>query len=125
MSNDESYRRYRDYFTNFLPGIVGQLLMEDLKSLSTCFEISVADQKDPPWVLVIEAGRLTGLQKSGQEPVCTFRVETDILLEIVTARLSPQKAFFNMDIHLDGDIEMGLRLSMVLEPFFQKFPYGD
>lgn len=111
------------YFTEFLPGIYGQLLIEDLKNLSVCFEIAVSDGTDAPWRLVVEEGRLVQVGHEGPGPVCRFTLDGGTLLEVVAGRIAPHEAFFDMRIQLEGDIEMGLKLSTVLAPFFQRFPF--
>jgi predicted lipid carrier protein YhbT len=116
-------KSYRAYFTEFLPSIYGELLIEDLKDLTACFEILVKDADDPPWRLAIENGRLAYAGHEGPAPGCRFEVAIDTLLRIVSARETPQAAFFDMRIELTGDIELGLKLSTVLKPFFQRFPY--
>lgn len=113
---------YRRYFTDFLPTLYGQLLIEDLRDLNACCEIVVKD--DPPaWRIAIESGRLVYAGHQGPEPSCAFHLDTETLLSVVGAAETPQQAFFDMRIELTGDIEMGLKLSTVLEPFFQRFPY--
>ncbi len=111
------------YFTEFLPRIHGQLLLEDLKTLSVCFEIAVSDGAGAPWRLVVEEGRLVQAGPDEPEPVCRFTLDAGTLLEVVAGHIAPQEAFFDMRIQLEGDIEMGLKLSTVLAPFFQRFPY--
>ncbi len=46
-----------------------------------------------------------------------------LFVEVVTARCTPAAAFFDTRIDLEGDMEMGLKLSTVLEPFFRRFSY--
>jgi hypothetical protein len=111
------------YFSEFLPGILDKLLIADLRTLTACFEIRVTDSGDPPWRLGIEEGRLTYVGHEGPEPVCRFCLDSDTLVEVVTARCTPSAAFFDSRIDLEGDMEMGLKLSTVLEPFFHRFPY--
>ncbi len=114
---------HRPYFEEFLPGILGKLLIEDLESLSTCFEIAVTDAGEPPWRLAIERGRLVHVGHEGPEPACRFRLDRETLLEVVRGRCRPAEAFFDRRIEVEGDIETGLKLSTVLEPFFARFPY--
>lgn len=111
------------YFETFLPDIRGQLLIPDLESLSTCFAIDVTDVAGPPWRIAIEWGRLVHVGQEGPEPLCVFRLDSGTLLEVVAARLAPAEAFFAKRIDLDGDMELGLKLSTVLAPFFSGFPF--
>lgn len=111
------------YFMEFLPSIIGQLMIEDLKDLTNCFEISVTGADVPPWRLAITDGRLSYVGHEGPEPVCRFTMDAETLLEVIAARRSPQEAFFDMRIDIEGDMETGLKLSTVLEPFFHRFPF--
>lgn len=116
-----NYLKYRKYFTEFLPRIVGRLMLSDLKDLSTHVEIVVTDSGDPPWQLTVDNGKLTHVGQDGPNPVCRFLLNTETLLEIVTAQVSPQDAFFEMRIEIEKDIERGLELSVVLGAFFENF----
>jgi len=111
------------YFEAFLPTIFGRLLIPDLERLTTCFAIEVTDLDAPPWCIAIEAGRLVGVGHDGPEPLCTFQLDTATLLEVVAARVAPAEAFFARRIELEGDMELGLKLSTVLAPFFEGFPF--
>ena len=115
---------YRQYFESFLPGIRGQLLIPDLESLTTCFAIAVTDQDDPPWRIAIEAGRIACVGHEGPQPLCCFRLDTEALLDVIAARVVPAEAFFAKRIDLEGDLELGLKLSTVLAPFFERFPFS-
>jgi hypothetical protein len=120
---EDDRARVLRYFHDFLPRLRGQLLIPDLESLTTCFAIAVRDSDDPPWRVVIEAGRLVAVGPDGPPPLCLFRLDTPTLLEVVAARVAPAEAFFARRIDLEGDMELGLKLSTVLAPFFEGFPF--
>jgi predicted lipid carrier protein YhbT len=111
------------YFTEFLPTILGQLLIEDLRDLGGCFEIVVTDAATPPWRLVLSRGRLVHVGHDGPAPACRFSLDAATLAEVVAARCTPADAFFEKRIEVEGDVETGLVLSTVLEPFFRRFPF--
>jgi predicted lipid carrier protein YhbT len=50
-------------------------------------------------------------------------VASDTFASIVCGKLAPQQAFFQRNIDIEGDVEMGLRLATVLAAFFRKWPY--
>lgn len=122
-TNMDSTKRCCAYFDVFLPGILNVLLLEELESLSTCFEIYVSNCGRPAWRLRIEQGRLCDVGHEGPAPVCRYTLDADALLDVASARSTPQEAFFSQRIELDGDMEMGMRLSTVLEPFFRRYPF--
>jgi predicted lipid carrier protein YhbT len=111
------------YFEEFLPGLMGRLLIEDLRDLDTCFEIVVTGADERPWRIQVEQGRLVAVAHDGPEPACRFRADVATMRDIVAARCTPAEAFFDLRVELDGDVESGLKLSTVLEPFFQRFPF--
>lgn len=122
---EEARPEHLRYFLEFLPTILDKLLIEDLRTLTTCFEIRVTDGEDPPWRLGIHDGRLTYVGHEGPEPVCRFSLDSSTFREVVAARCTPSAAFFDTRIELEGDMEMGLKLSTVLEPFFHRFPFRE
>ena len=112
----------RHYFEQFLPTLYGRLLIPDLESLSTCFAIAVTDVDAAPWRIEIQAGRLVRAGHDGAAPLCTFRLDGATLLEVVAARLVPAEAFFAKRIDLDGDMELGLKLSTDRSPMNEAAP---
>ncbi len=119
----DRYDCYRRYFEEFLPGIVGQLMIENLRGLSCQVEIVVTDSGEAPWSLAVEQGRLMHVAREGADPECRYVLNLDTLIDVVTAKCSPQDAFFEMRIEIEGDIERGLELSTVLGAFFERFPF--
>ena len=114
---------YHRYFHTFLPGLRDQLLIEDLHDLSCCFSYRLSDSGDPPWRLVLTDGRLTSVGIAGPEPQCTFVCNTETLIAVVSGALHPQEAFFAQRIEMEGDLELALRLAVMLAPFFERYPF--
>lgn len=117
------HQKYREYFEEFLPGIQGKLMIEDLNDLNCCVAIEVTDSDDPTWLIGITDGRLTYVGHEHRDYTSTFALDLDTLIDIVTAACTPQDAFFSMRIDIQGDIAMGLQLSTVLEVFFDRYPF--
>jgi predicted lipid carrier protein YhbT len=115
--------QYHDYFETFLPSILGKVLIEGLKSLNCQVAIEVTDTDDMPWILVVQKGRLVHFGHTGPEPICRYLLDLETLIDVISARCTPQDAFFETRIHIEGDIEQGLQLSTVLEEFFERYPY--
>jgi predicted lipid carrier protein YhbT len=111
------------YFTEFLPRVVGRLMLEDLHTLDAVFGIRLTDQPGGAWSMVIERGRLMFVGQGGPAHSCTFALDTATLLSIVGGELAPQNAFFSMLVEIEDDVELGLKLSTVLECFFERFPF--
>lgn len=118
-------RRYRRYFTEYLPTIMGQRMVEDLEDLTACVEIVITDDSDRPWRFGIENGCLTYVGHDGPEPDCRFASDAATLMELITGQTSPTNAFLEMRVEVTGDLDMALHLSLALEEFFQRYPYND
>lgn len=124
MTDEPSaHSEYLRYFNEFLPGIVGKLMMEDLKHLNCCVEIVVTDAEETPWAIEVVDGRLRYVGHEGPDAQCQFLLNVETLLEVVEAKVAPERAFFEARIDIVGDVAVGLQLSTVLEAFFSRFPF--
>jgi predicted lipid carrier protein YhbT len=110
------------YFGEFLPALRGRVLVPYLKALTCTFVVHVTDSGDPPWVVHVHEGRLS--EPAGNTPECAFTLDSRTLRDIVTGRTRPEQAFFDMKVDVLGDMELGLKLSTVLAPFFRRFPFA-
>lgn len=113
----------RQYFSNFLPGLRGQLLIPGLRSLSCNLGVVLVDVEDGAWTLTVESGKLASIEAGTATAQCVFLLDSGTLLEIATGTLAPDRAFFDLRIEIEGDIALGLQLSTVLAPFFQQHPF--
>lgn len=114
----------RAYFDRFLPALQGELLLPWLHTLTCTLGVRVVDLA-AAWVLVIRDGRLAAVQAGLGTPECAFCLDGDTLLAVAAGALAPDRAFFDLRIEIVGDMALGLQLSTVLAPFFQRYPYGD
>lgn len=130
--SDEPFRRSADaapadvarYFSDFLAGKMHRLLLPDLHSLTATFAIVIRGVPRGRWVLAVESGRLMAVHRDGQPARCTFLTEPRVFLEIVAGRMSPQQAFFERQVDIEGDLETGLKTATVLSAFFKQFPFA-
>ncbi len=115
-------RFVEQYFNNFLPGKMHRQLLPNLKHLTASCRITVEDLPGRSWSLKIDQGRLEEISQNGMICQCTFCLDSDTFSAIVSGRLAPQQAFFQRRIHIEGDMETGLKLATVLAAFFKKWP---
>lgn len=111
------------YFGDFLPKKMHRRLLANLKNLSATFHIIMKEDPNVYWSLAIEQGILTNISRNGMVCECSFIINTDTFDDIVSARVTPQKAFFKKQVEIEGDTETGLKLVTVLAAFFKKHPY--
>ena len=110
------------YFTHFLREKMHKQLLPNLRNLSATCHIIVEDLPEQSWSLRIDRGKLEHISANGSDCQCTFLLHSDVFSKIVSGR--PQRAFFQKQVDIEGDIETGLKLTTVLAAFFQKWPYG-
>lgn len=115
----------RCYFESFLPGLLHRSLLEGLQHLTCSIAYRVLEAPEAAWRIEIEEGRLKSVIRNGTSPVCCYVCDAETLLDIISGREPPQEAFFDLRVEIEGDIEWGLRLSTVLESFFQRYPYAE
>jgi len=111
------------YFDSFLADKMHRQLLPNLRRLSANCRILVEDLPGRSWSLSIDRGCLVTISENGLPCECTFLLHSDVFTDIVSGRLSPQAAFFDKKIDIEGDIETGLKLATVLATFFRKWPY--
>lgn len=109
-----------NYFSEFLPTIIGQQLIANLVSLSCTFWLEVSGS--PRRTLVIKDGCLWAITLGG-EGSFGYQVQPEIFLQVVSGCLSPQRAFFDGDISMAGNTMEALRTATALEEFFRLRPY--
>ncbi len=114
----------RAYFEDFLPGLTGELLVPGLRSLHCTLGVSIIDETNAAWTLVVSEGRLLSVRPQVDDAPCIFQLDSGTLLDVAAGVLAPDKAFFDLRIEIEGDMALGLQFSTVLEPFFKQYPYG-
>ena len=115
------------YFSEFLADKMHKQLLPNLKNLSATCRIVVQDAAAPAhsqsWSLSITEGRLERISQDGEVCQCTFYLAGDTFASIVGGEVTPQQAFFQRNVNIEGDMEVGLKLATVLAAFFRKWPY--
>ncbi len=113
-----------EYFESFLASKLGQHLLPNLHRLSSRFGIALLETPRQHWSLEIRQGVLHGISRGGVDIQCCFKLDGPTFMEIVAGRLGPRRAFFDKRIQIEGDLETGLKLATVLDPFFRKYPFA-
>ena len=110
------------YFSDFLAEKLNLDLVPELRTLNASFKITMKEFSDWHWSFTVQQGVLTSLSRNGQPTQCDFLVDMSIFPDIVAARITPQQAFFNQQIQIEGDTEIGLKVATVLADFFRQCP---
>lgn len=119
----EPMRQARQYFECHLPRLVGTLLLKDFAALTCRFDVCLVDDSPATYRLAIAGGRLVAADGAPGAAQAVYTLDSETLIDIVTARVTPQDAFFDVRVDISGDMESGLELGAVFEEFFRFHPY--
>jgi len=113
----------QSYFRVFLKEKMHQLLLPEVRSLTATFRIQFNENANQHWTMTVQKGKLEAVCENGQNSECQYFTDIPTFREIVAGQLSPQQAFFQQKVDIQGDIEVGLKVATVLAEFFHKYPY--
>ena len=119
----ENDRFVLKYFREFLPTKMNQQLIENLKTLNACFTIKITNAQNDHWRILLKDGCLAGLENDGGPVECSFETSSTAFRKVAEGRLSPQKAFFERQVEISGDIEKALKVAAALSQFFVAYPF--
>lgn len=119
----DSVRHVRHYFESYLPRLEGKLLLKDFESLTCRFDVCLVEGCPIQYRLAITDGRLTAVGDAAGAAQVVYTLDSVTLLDVVTARTTPQDAFYEMRVDIGGEMEVGLELGAVFEEFFRFHPY--
>ncbi len=113
-----------DYFLGFLAHRMHRPLLPGYDGLSSAFTIRFRDGTDC-WFIRVERGCLVEIRPAATpvEAPVQYDVDGPVFEEMVTACLSPQKAFFVRRTDIRGDLFNGMKMARVLGLFFAANPY--
>ncbi|MDX9973713.1 MAG: SCP2 sterol-binding domain-containing protein [FCB group bacterium] len=114
---------HNQYFAEFLPTIIGKQMMDGIEDFNGCIEIVVTDSDERPWRFGIKNGTLDYVGHDGPSPNCRFESDSKTLMQLITGEISSSTAFMEMRIEVTGDLDMALHLSLIMDEFFQRYPY--
>lgn len=112
------------YFSHFLASKLHQSLLPNLKKFSATFRIELTGAEPKIWTLSVQHGALESVRSGTFDAQCSFRLAPDVFGAIADGSLGPQRAFFQRQVEIDGEIALGLRLATVLADFFRRFPWS-
>lgn len=111
------------YFSEFLRSKMDRRLIANLKSLQASLHIRIREASPSPWRLRIEEGRLVELECDNGPVECAFETSASVFRKVAEGRLSPQKAFFERQVDISGDLEKALKTAAALSLFFEQYPF--
>lgn len=121
---EEADMSCRSYFEEFLPQTLGKSLVARIESLHLVLAFSIEGEGGGDWTLVLEGGKLAEINEGSKEGVeIRYRLDEHSFLEVVSGKLSPQKAFFSGRVKIEGDILKALKMAVIFQGFFREYPF--
>jgi thienamycin biosynthesis protein ThnN len=81
----------------------------------------VANGETREWKLLARDGRLLFLE-DGHAAACRFTLPLAVFRRVVSAEVSPQRAFFSGDLSVQGNAFLALKVGSLLEGIFRRSP---
>lgn len=120
----------RRFFDHHLPSFRGRPLLPGTRRVDAVFEVRLTDVPGFRRTVEIRDGELRRVRADAtpetpehREADCRYEMSSEVLRQIVAARLDPREAFFARRTEIRGDIEAGLRVASLMVDFFRRHPY--
>ncbi len=110
------------YFQRFLPERMPHSTVARVAAMTVTMGFAVDGAGR--WDLTFNAGRLTAIHVGGRReaPDVLYRLEHATLAEVIDGHISPQGAFLDDRVRIEGDVELALKLAMIFNQFMVEHP---
>jgi len=111
------------YFEEHLKQYLHQDLLPEARGITCCFAYHLVNVPETNWVVWMEDGIFSHVVRGNEPAQCTFVCDSQTFQDICSGLLPPQDAFFAKEVEIEGDLELGLMLGVLLAPFFLHHSY--
>lgn len=115
---------YTAYFTDFLPAHIARSQVAQMSGLTVSIRFIIENNGDNHWVCCFDKGRLIGVHhgpNTVREDIA-YRCGDDVFWEAVAGEVHPQEAFLDGRAEIVGDVELAMKMAMILHAFNREFP---
>jgi len=121
-----------EYFEELMFGRVNMSPLPKIESLGIVIRFDIVGQNAGSWTIVVEDGILKGRirnsfnpesQQGNSEPLsedvvlnpaCIFRLDGSTFMSIVRREITPQQAFFEKKVQIEGDMALALKMNVLV-----------
>lgn len=104
-----------EYFTTLLKDRVNLTDEPKISSLTAVIRFELTDGDAGTWDVVVVKGLVKEVVRNSKEtPTCTLRMSSAIFLDIIKRRVTPQHAFFQRKVDIEGDMFIALRMNILV-----------
>ncbi|MFQ5685442.1 MAG: SCP2 sterol-binding domain-containing protein [Candidatus Scalindua sp.] len=114
-----------EYFEELISARVNLCPLSKIESLDTVIRFDIAGDNVGSWTIEVEGGLLkrvvrnytdTGSPSSESvlKPASTFRMDSETFMSILKREITPQQAFFEKKVQIQGDIMIALKMNVLV-----------
>ena len=114
-----------EYFEELIFARVNLCLLPRIESLNTVIRFDIAGDNAGSWTIEVEGGLLkrvvrnytdasTSYTEPVLEPSSTFRMDSETFMSILKREITPQQAFFEKKVQIQGDIMIALKMNVLV-----------
>ena len=112
-----------EYFEELMFGRVNMSPLPRIESLGIVIRFDIVGQNVGSWTIVVEGGILKRVSRNHHDslnkdvalnPACIFRLDGHTFMSIVRREITPQQAFFEKKVQIEGDIALALKMNVLV-----------
>ncbi len=121
-----------EYFEELMFDRINMSPLPRIESLGIVIRFDIVGQNAGSWTIVVADGILKGISRnsfdpesqqgnseplSGEvvlNPACIFRLDGSTFMSIVRREITPQQAFFEKKVQIEGDMALALKMNVLV-----------
>lgn len=104
-----------EYFTHLLKDRVNLADEPKISSLSAVIRFEMTDGDGGTWDVVVEKGMVKDVVRNSKGmPTSILKLSSAVFLDIIKRRITPQQAFFEGMMEIDGDMFIALKMNVLV-----------
>ena len=112
-----------EYFEELMFDRVNMCPLPRIESLGIVIRFDIVGQNAGSWTIVVEDGSLKRISRNHPDslnkdvvlnPACIFRLDGRTFMSIVRREITPQQAFFEKKVQIEGDIALALKMNVLV-----------
>ncbi len=112
-----------EYFEELMFDRINMCPLPRIESLGIVIRFDIIGQNAGSWTIVVAGGILKGISRNYPDllnkdialnPACIFRLDGRTFMSIIRHEITPQQAFFEKKVQIEGDIALALKMNVLV-----------